>query len=259
MLYILLPIYNEQENLKHLIQTIFKECSLENVRIIAVNDGSSDSSLKVLQEELRPSDAINTHSINMNIGVVFSEGIRRFLLMGNENDVLIIMEADQTSNVSRLKFFEKGIQDDNKDIIIASRYHGSGCYQRFPISRKILSVGANRLLGTIFPIENVSDYTIFFRAYSWRILTKMQDYFGLHGMIQSKGFSANAEILIKASYLNASIAEIPFVYDYGKKKGESKIPIFRSLLEYFSMIMYLKKLSMKIRNKQLTKIGNPTK
>ena len=79
----------------------------------------------------------------------------------------------------------------------------------------------------------------------------MKEYFGGHGVIQSKGFSANAELLIKASYLNARIAEIPYVYDYGKKDGKSKILILHSVLEYFRLIVYLKMLSKKIRGKEL--------
>ena len=111
----------------------------------------------------------------------------------------------------------------------------------------------NKLLGILFPIENVFDYSIFYRAYSWSILAKMREYFGAHGIIQGKGFSANAELLVKASYLNAKIAEIPFIYDYGKKDGKSKILILHSVLEYLRLIVYLKMISKKIYGKALSK------
>ena len=251
MLYILFPVYNEQKNLRRLIRNIFQEDSSENIRIIAVNDGSDDSSMAILQEELRPSDVICTKLINMNVGAAFSDGIQVFLSIGNENDVLVIMETDVTSDVSFLKILEKNIRAYDQDVVIASRYQSRGCYRNFPIFRKILSYSVNRLLSVMFPIENVFDYSIFFRAYSWRILAKMKEYFGGHGVIQSKGFSANAELLIKASYLNARIAEVPYVYDYGKKDGKSKILILHSVLEYFRLIVYLKMLSKKIRGKEL--------
>jgi dolichol-phosphate mannosyltransferase len=189
----------------------------------------------------------------MNVGAAFSEAIQVFLSIGNENDVLVLMETDLTSDVAYLKVLEKNIRVHNQDVVIASRYQRGGCYRNFPILRRILSYSVNRLLGVLFPIENVFDYSIFFRAYSWKILAKMQEYFGAHGVIQGKGFSANAELLIKASYLNARIAEIPFIYDYSKKDGRSKILILHSVLEYFRLIVYLKMISKKICGKELGK------
>ena len=253
MLYILFPVYNEEKNLRRLIQGIFREFSSEDIRIIAVNDGSDDNSLKILQEELRPSDVIRTKLINMNVGAAFSEAIQIFISIGNENDLLILMETDLTSDVAYLKLLAENIQEHDQDIVIASRYQSGGCYRNFPILRRILSYGVNRLLGVLFPIKNVFDYSIFFRAYSWRILAEMKEYFGAHGIIQGKGFSANAELLVKASYLNAKIAEIPFIYDYGKKDGKSKILILHSMLEYLRLIVYLKMISKKIYGKVLSK------
>jgi dolichol-phosphate mannosyltransferase len=253
MIYILFPVYNEQTNLRRLIRGVFREFSSEDIRIIVVNDGSDDNSLEILQQELRPSDVIRTKLINMNVGAAFSEGIQVFLSMGNENDLLVIMETDLTSDIASLKVLVKNIRVHDQDVVIASRYLSGGCYRNFPIFRRILSYSVNRLLGVLFPIKNVFDYSIFYRAYSWRILARMQEYFGTHGIIQSKGFSANAELLVKASYLNAKIAEIPFIYDYAKKDGKSKILILHSVLEYFRLIVYLKTVSKKIFVKALIK------
>ena len=153
MLYILFPVYNEQKNLRRLIRNIFQEDSSENIRIIAVNDGSDDSSMAILQEELRPSDVICTKLINMNVGAAFSDGIQAFLSIGNENDVLVLMETDLTSDVSFLKVLEKNIRVHDQDVVIASRYQSGGCYRNFPILRRILSYSVNRLLRVLFPIE----------------------------------------------------------------------------------------------------------
>ena len=53
----------------------------------------------------------------------------------------------------------------------------------------------------------------------------------LDEIIRSKDFAANAELLVKASLLDARINEIPYRYDYGNKKGKSKLPIFSTFVE----------------------------
>ena len=58
---------------------------------------------------------------------------------------------------------------------------------------------------------------------------------------------ANAELLIKLSPL---VAEIPFVYDYGVKRGASKINVMRTINEYFVLVAYLRRLTRKFKDYQ---------
>jgi len=97
-----------------------------------------------------------------------------------------------------------------------------------------------------FPIQNVIDYTIFFRAYRIGLVKKATEHFGRFGLIQSKGFVANAELLIKLSIFTKKIKEVPFTYNYGKKIGQSKINVFRTINEYFVLINYLKRIFNKV-------------
>ena len=117
----------------------------------------------------------------------------------------------------------------------------------FPLPRMIFSHCANRLMRTFFPVGDVRDYTIFFRAYRAGVLRQASEYFGPFGLIQSKGFVANAELLVKLSFFTKRIMEIPFVYNYGRKKGASKIDVLRTINEYFTLINYLKRIFIKHR------------
>ena len=244
--YILLPVYNEERNLDRVISGIRSNYSYKDVRIIAINDGSDDRSLEILEENLGPVDTLHSHRTNLHVGAVFSEGIHIFVSEAKQGDVLIIMESDGTSEIGELESMLKGVQSGNNDVVIASRYRSIGGYERFPMRRKLLSIGANKLMKWRFPIEGVRDYTIFFRAYSFRILHEMIAWYGHRGIIRSQGFAANAELLVKASMLGAKIDEIPFEYDYGKKLSSSKLKIFPTLVEYFSMWTELATASKKI-------------
>ena len=254
MLYILLPIYNEGSNLKPLLRSLFSEFSSSEARIIAINDGSTDQSLDILRSELRDSDVVCSYAINMNIGVAFSEGFREFLLRSNDDDCLIIIESDQTSEANLVRDLYGMIRETKVDVVVASRYCDGGGYKRFPLHRRILSYGANYFMKIMFPIENVSEYSLFCRAYSRRIIDKLREEFGIQGIIQGRTFVSNAELLVKISFLTSQIIEFPAVYDYGKKKGRSKIPIFSTFLEYLTMVRTLYKIRNKLRNKQLSKI-----
>ncbi|MCR4337864.1 MAG: glycosyltransferase [Candidatus Omnitrophica bacterium] len=248
MIYFVLPVFNEEKNIRNLILTLRQKMEGKSYKIIAVNDGSTDGSLKILNELKDPNLIIETYFINMNVGAVFSQGIRRVLLEAKDDDVMIIMESDQTSEIGFVGPLVAAIEEKGNDIMIASRYHQGGEYVKFPFLRKIFSYSANYLMKFFFPIDHISDYTIFFRAYRVGVLRKMVSYFGQFGLIQSKGFVANAELLIKAAFFTQRIVEIPFVYDYSLKKGKSKINILRTINEYFVLISYLRRIFKKIEN-----------
>jgi len=246
MVFFVLPIYNEEKNVRPLISGIRIAEKGEEFKIIAVNDGSADRSLSALKELAGDTLIIESSVINMNVGAVFSTGINRAIRESNDDDdVLVIMESDRTSNIDLAQALIQSITQKDNDIAIASRYQSGGKYVNFPIFRRVLSLGASSILRYYFPISGVQDYTIFFRAYRVGILKKAILFFGPFGLIQSKGFVANAELLIKLSLLTDKIVEVPFIYDYGKKVGKSKITIFRTVNEYFIAVRYLKRIFKK--------------
>ena len=247
MVYFILPIYNERGNVHSLISGIRKKMQGREHVIIAVNDGSTDGTLGQLQALNGQNLVIISSLINMNVGAVFSAGIARVLETANDDDAVIIMESDQTSDFGLIDGLLDQIQNNGMDIVIASRFIPGGGYVGFPWSRRVLSFGANYLMRFYFPIIKVIDYSIFFRAYRKGILKRAVEVFGPFGLIQSRGFSANAELLIKLSLLTDRIKEIPFVYNYARKRGQSKIRIFNTINEYFTLISYLKIIMRKYR------------
>lgn len=251
MLYILLPIYNEAPILRTLIGDLRRYLKNQNYRIVAVDDGSTDGTGRILRDLKKKDLVIESYRVNMNIGSVFATGIHRVLATAKDSDVLIIMESDQTSSVDRIGDLVGAITKKKYDVAIASRYQPGGGYGNFPYLRRLFSLGANRLMQLYFPIDGVLDYTIFFRAYRVGILKKAREYFGPFGLIQSKGFVANAELLVKLSFLTQRITEIPFIYDYGKKTGKSKIAIAKTINEYFVVIWYLQGIKEKLRQRNI--------
>ena len=249
-LYFLLPIYNEEANIASVISGLRAGQFGDEIKIVAVNDGSADRTAAILNA-LSGSDLIvlGTH-VNMNVGAVFSSGIKYIVSKAQDGDLLVILESDQTSAIDLVPVMLDAIRFKGKDIVVASRYVVGGGYRNFPVTRLIFSHLANRLMQYVFPIPNVLDYTIFFRAYRISSLRAALPYFGDSGLIQTHGFVANAELLIKLSLLSPLVAEIPFVYDYGVKRGASKINVLRTINEYFVLVAYLRRLTRKFKDYQ---------
>ena len=249
-LYFLLPIYNEEANIASVISGLRAGQFGDEIKIVAVNDGSADRTAAILNA-LSGSDLIvlGTH-VNMNVGAVFSSGIKYIVSKAQDGDLLVILESDQTSAIDLVPVMLDEIRFKGKDIVVASRYLAGGGYRNFPVTRLIFSHLANRLMQYYFPIPNVLDYTIFFRAYRISSLRAALPYFGDSGLIQTHGFVANAELLIKLSLLSPLVAEIPFVYDYGVKRGASKINVLRTINEYFVLVAYLRRLTRKFKDYQ---------
>jgi glycosyltransferase involved in cell wall biosynthesis len=139
MVYIILPLYNEEESVSSIVKGIRDELSGMQYKIIAINDGSSDRTLKLLNELNRGGIIVSSHLVNMNIGVVLLTGLMRaFLDSNHKDDIIIIMEADQTSPAVLLKRLISEINSGN-DVVIASHYQKGGGYKNFPLHRKIFS------------------------------------------------------------------------------------------------------------------------
>lgn len=242
MIFIILAIYNEEKSIKKLVGDIRVALENEEYKIIAVDDGSHDRSLSLLKEINDSDIIIARHKVNLSIGAVFSTGFSIALQEARSgNDVVVMMESDQTSDIKLLRSLIDEIRSKGQDIAIASRYIKCGGYLNFPLMRRAYSILANNMLRRFFPIDNVSDYTIFYRSYKVAVLRKVTDFFGPYNFIQFRGFVSNSEILIKAACFTKGISEIPFRYDYGNKKGKSKLSILSNILEYIGFVISMRK------------------
>lgn len=249
MIYIVLPIYNEEKNIAAIIHEIRKIMKYQSYRVVAVNDGSTDTTLKILKKLEGKNLHVLSHTLNMNIGSAFMTGIAFVLGKAKAKDVMVIMESDSTSSIELLPRMINQVLFGEYDIVIASRYIKGGGYKHFPIIRYFISQIANWVMRIYFPINRIRDYTIFYRAYRVGVLQKAIEIFGVPGLIQSIGFVANAELLVKLSWVTSKIAEVPFLYDYGKKRGSSKIGMMRTMNEYLVVISYLRTLEERVRKR----------
>jgi len=239
MIYVMLPAYNEEGSIASVITRIAGalEKTTWSYRIVIINDGSRDKTLEIitgLAKDL-PVDVVS-HPVNKGVGQVFTTGFGYITQKACAEDIIIAMEADDTSDPALLPVMIRKIEKEGFDVVCASRYIGEGCYQGFPPFRLFLSKAANFILSLYFRVPGIKDYTIFFRAYRADVLQKAIDCYK-NKFIQSRGFVCNAEILIKLAPFTQKCTEIPFIYRYDMKKGRSKLKIIITIKEYLKFIL----------------------
>lgn len=236
MIRIIIPFYNEEKSAARVFESIKKVLGTKRFIIYAVNDGSKDKTLKILEENKgKYRMRIINHQKNLGVAGAFRSGLEMVNEEAKFGDTILIMEGDGTSEAKLIPEIVEKIEN-GVDIVIASRYVAGGGYRAFPLLRLILSKMANLILSLRFPYPGVQDYTIFYRGYSAKIIKKGLKKYN-KDLIQSKYFTANSEILTKFFKFKPKVEEIPFIYDYSLKRGASGLAIKKNLWQYFKLIL----------------------
>ncbi|XP_014270882.1 dolichol-phosphate mannosyltransferase subunit 1 isoform X1 [Halyomorpha halys] len=227
---ILLPTYNERENLPIIIWLISQYLTKKdyNFEIIIIDDGSPDGTQEVAKElqKIYGDDVIllRPREKKLGLGTAYVHGIKH--ASGN---FIIIMDSDLSHHPKFIpKFIEKQ-KEGNFDVISGSRYISGGGVSGWDFKRKLVSRGANFLTQLLLR-PGASDLTGSFRLYKKDVLEK------LISSCISKGYVFQMEMIIRARQFNYTIGEVPITFVdrvYGESKlGGSEIVQFAKGLLY---------------------------
>ncbi|PIR66426.1 MAG: hypothetical protein COU51_04050 [Parcubacteria group bacterium CG10_big_fil_rev_8_21_14_0_10_36_14] len=239
-IFIIIPAYNEDENVVDLLSSIKNIKLIFDKKVILVDDGSTDKTKELAMNFKNQMDLeILVHAKNLGVPRTFFDGITAACVNAEDDDIVLIMEADNTSKLSLMPEMIEKI-NLGSDIVIGSRYIAGGSYKNFPLYRTIGSNVVNSIVKLLVHLPNVTDYSIFYRAYRAEILKKALAFYG-NNFITTNSFAANLEILLKLRKFVKKIDECPLVYNYGLKKGKSKMNLIKTLKEYGMVINKFKK------------------
>lgn len=240
MIHILLPCYNEYENLVPLINKINKISQLGKINILLVNDGSTDETHKkvnFLKKISKNKITYINHKKNYGLNIALLNGFKKIILIGKAKDIIFTLDSDNTHPISLMPKMSKLISRKNFDIVIASRFKLGGKVKGLSSFRILLSIGAKFIFNLFININNVDDYTCNFRAYKYNVLKKsnlINKKFFLN-----KDFSIAADLLINIDkrIKNLQICEVPLILRYDNKIGKSKMNVGRTILKTLNLIL----------------------
>ncbi len=199
---VILPMFNEQACAASSIESIHN--ALKNIPavtgIIAVNDGSTDSTLLVLEslQERIPGLIVVNREQNGGYGGANRSGFKAAEIEGFE--YVLVMDADGTQDP---KFIDDFLAPMSKsvDFIKATRYSKHSAVIGVSFQRKFVSWVGNLLARLMLRLP-ITDYTNGFRA----IRTDLANQLDTH----ERGFAVLVEEVSKAKKLNATFAEVPY-------------------------------------------------
>ncbi|MCO6494652.1 MAG: glycosyltransferase [Bacteroidetes bacterium] len=236
MIYTLIPVYNELENLPELAKTLFGALANKDVTFVFVDDGSSDGTPDKIKELWQGK---NVHVLqnpgNQGPGYSFNSGFNFILdeLKAKPQDMVITFEGDNTSDITILPIMVD-LYNHGFNLILASPYAQGGGFDETNFVRKLTSFTANLLLRLWFDVK-VLTLSSFYRIYSVQLLTDIRNKYGV--LIKEKGFISKVEILVKAIRIKAKIIEVPMTLHSKKRKGKSKMKVMKTMMSYLRFFL----------------------
>jgi dolichol-phosphate mannosyltransferase len=236
---ILIPTYNEVDNISLLIDEIFKYLSPtgHDVHVVVIDDSSPDGTGDLVMKMAEVNDHIHllSRAEKHGLGSAYIDGFR-WSLSNLSSEIFVQMDADLSHPPYYLPIFVKSILE-GYDVIIGSRYVKGGGSMSWSWHRKIISKGANLLVNLIFRIRE-NDATSGFRALSRRAVNHL-----LNSTLSSKGYSYQIESLLLYSKLGLLIKEVPIVF-LGRKKGRAKLSI-SEIISFALLLIRLRVIKFK--------------
>jgi dolichol-phosphate mannosyltransferase len=227
---IIIPTYNERENIEKLLSLIFKQN--KELHVLVVDDNSPDKTYEVVnrlqQQEYNGRLYLLKRSGKLGLGTAYVEGFKWALQ--REYDYVFEMDADFSHNPVYINDFLTNIKGN--DIVLGSRYIKGGGVKNWGIFRRIISYGGSLYSRIILGI-NYRDLTGGFKCFTRNALEKI----GLD-TIKSNGYSFQIELTYRAHLKKMKIKEIPIIFEdrtIGKSKMSKKI-----FLEAILMVIKLR-------------------
>ncbi len=238
MIYFVIPTYNESANILTLSNSLQKSIPEYEKFYLFIDDFSTDETIKCINKYFKhTSFAIIEKKSNIGPGDSFNLGFEWILEHSkNENDKVVTIEADNTSDINILKNMIT-ISNLGYDLVLASIYIQSGGFVKTNFFRKIISFTANMIFRTIFDIK-VSTLSSFYRVYHLSVLDRIKKKNGT--IVSEIGFISMLELLIKAIKVEATIIEVPMKLNSNNRKGKSKMKIFKTAIEYLNFLIHEK-------------------
>lgn len=239
---IILPTYNEAENIRKIICDIFKVFQQNNINgnIIIVDDNSPDKTgdiAKRLNENFPKKIHVIQREQKLGLGSAYILGFKKALDLGA--DYIFEMDADYSHNPHSIPSLLEAVKD--ADLVIGSRYIPGGSTKNWEYYRKWISK-----CGTIYSKKilkiNINDLTSGFRCYKRKVLETLN-----LNNIQSDGYAFQIEMAYKTALAGFKIKEIPIIFSE-RCKGISKFS--KKILFEAAWIVWKLRLSKNSQNSQ---------
>jgi dolichol-phosphate mannosyltransferase len=210
---IIIPTYNERNNLAQLAATIYRQGPFH---LLIVDDNSPDGTGQ-LADELAAQYAGRFHVLHragkLGLGTAYIEGFRWGLAHGY--DLLFEMDADFSHDPRHLPQFLAAIHK-GADLVLGSRYIAGGGTRNWSLLRRFISRGGSLYAQVILGLP-LRDLTSGFKCFRRRVLETLD-----LDRIRSNGYGFQIEVTYRAYRRGFRIVETPIIF-VDRRVGKSKM------------------------------------
>lgn len=217
---IVLPTYNEAENLAEVLERI--RAAAPDVGVLVVDDASPDGTgalAEALAERLGGIRVMHRAG-KQGLGTAYRAGFAKVLDEGAE--VVVSMDADLSHDPDVLPALLESI-DRGADMVIGSRYIAGGAVVNWPAHRRLLSRWGNRYTAWALGLR-VGDCTSGYRAYRAEALREIDV-----GSTTAEGYAFLTELARRMAAAGRRVEEVPITF-IDRTRGRSKMS-WRIVLE----------------------------
>ena len=212
---VIIPTYNERENIENIIRAVF---GLDKVfHILIIEDGSPDCTaaiVKKLQEEYPDRLFMVERKGKLGLGTAYIAGFKWAL--AHNYQYIFEMDADFSHNPQDLPRLYKACAEDGSDVAIGSRYVSGVNVVNWPMGRVLMSYFASKYVRFITGIP-IHDTTAGFKCYRRRVLETID-----LDNIQFKGYAFQIGMKFTAYKCGFKITEVPVIF-INRELGTSKM------------------------------------
>jgi dolichol-phosphate mannosyltransferase len=225
---IIVPTYNEAENLEPLCAAIFAQS--DRCDILVVDDASPDGTGALADRLARDDSRVTVlhRARKEGLGQAYLAGFAVALERGYR--LILEMDADFSHDPAYLPQLMAAAED--ADLVLGSRYVQGGGTQHWGIGRRLISLGGSLYARTILGVR-VRDLTGGFKCFRRETLLALD-----LATVQSEGYAFQIELTYRALCLGLKVVEIPIVFA-DRRVGKSKMSR-AILLEAIPMVWRLR-------------------
>ena len=213
---IIIPTYNEKENIEAIIRAV---TSLEkDFDVLVIDDGSPDGTAGIVKglmaEEFKGRVHLVERSGKLGLGTAYICGFKWALEHGY--DYIFEMDADFSHAPADLPRLYAACHDEGYDVSVGSRYITGVNVVNWPIGRVLMSYYASAYVRTVLGIK-LRDTTAGFVCWTRKVLETMS-----LDEVRFKGYAFQIEMKYTALRLGFKIKEVPVVF-VNRELGTSKM------------------------------------
>lgn len=213
---VIIPTYNEKENIEKIIHAVF---ALEKkFNILVIDDGSPDGTAKIVHRlidtEFNNRLFILERSGKLGLGTAYITGFKWALQ--NNYDYIFEMDADFSHDPNDLPRLYSACHDEGYDVAIGSRYVSGVNVVNWPIGRVLMSYFASKYVRFVTGFS-VHDTTAGFKCYRRCVLESIP-----LDQVRFKGYGFQIEMKFTAYKMGYKIKEVPVIF-VNRREGVSKM------------------------------------